>query len=212
MASQIWGNKNNLLTELGKRVNQSCTPDFIDLKKKSPLQPVFVYGTLKRGNRLHDVISGCDYLGRGLTSIARWELRNAPHSSFPIMFKMDNNHPNRGKIWGEVYAVDPLTLLELDEIENNGRMYQRTKVHITLKDQTYKTTTGDKNPSIQIWTYLGVHKYWENDQCWRAPYVELDGTRIYDWQALTSWSEYVQTFTSDMDDDIPFSPAFGRTY
>ncbi len=208
----------NILYQLQKRITDSMTPDFVELKQKSSLQPVFVYGTLKKGHRLHDVLSGCPYLGRGITSIARWDLKNAPQGSFPIMFKLKTENPHKGKVCGEVYAVDPLTMLELDEIESNGRMYQREKVHIRLRDQHYKTTTGDMNPSVQCWTYVGVDKYWEDTMCWRAPYTDMAGTRVFDWKPIdNAWSDYIQTQASlnggyeDMDDEIPFNYAhWGR--
>lgn len=96
-------------------------------------QIVFVYGSLKRGGRFHHVLSRARFLGEAMTCKPcllhlGWDwpllIEQAPAAfSAPVC--------------GELYAVDRLTLRRLDEVEDNGRLYQRKRACVRLGGQDF---------------------------------------------------------------------------
>jgi len=76
---------------------------------------VFVYGTLKRGEANHHWLIEAAFAGRsGLPGAVLHDL-----GPFPMAIAGD------GVVWGEVYAVNPATLEQLDRLEGVPRLYQR---------------------------------------------------------------------------------------
>ncbi len=198
-----------LLSELSDRILRSNTPDYMELKRKGSHHPVFVYGTLKQGFHNHDILKDSDYLGRGLTRLSKWELRNSPGGSFPIMMDVGVSAAFNAKISGEVYAVPIRSMLDLDDLEMNGRMYERKLVWVSLKDQIYKTHKGDKNPNLQVWAYVGKPEYWSRSgECPRAPYtIGTDDKRVFDWkdksrETADCYHEYINR---QFDGHYPFN-------
>ena len=89
---------------------------------------VFVYGSLKRGGRFNPVLSRARFLGEAVT----FE---------PYLLHLGWNWPllieRAPSAWtapvcGELYALDRLTLRRVDEIEDNGRLYQRKQACVRL--------------------------------------------------------------------------------
>ncbi len=78
---------------------------------------VFVYGTLKRGFRLHFYLESGKFLGEGF--IEGYEMYIVDW--YPAVIK------GKGKVFGEIYEVDDKTLKLLDEIEDEGLLYKRVK-------------------------------------------------------------------------------------
>jgi len=163
-----------LLEQLSKRV-QEQTPDFRERKSEKYI-PVFVYGTLKRGGHLNDYIGSSLFVGDAMTSSIKWDLHT--NGGFPIMRPAAKPEDFESKVRGEVYLVDPLTLLVLDRIENNGRMYQREKILVSCFDQMYKTDKGMRPQVINAWAYVGVPEYWKDVDLQRCPYEIMGQTYI----------------------------------
>jgi gamma-glutamylaminecyclotransferase len=112
---------------------------------------VFVYGTLKHGERLHHLLEGpgCSYIGRGWTARTDFVLRrtNDKPFGFPILLQQTVGL----SVAGEVYEIPDTVLSRLDFAESNGIMYEREELQIRLnRDQSMETA----------WTYLGVPQYW----------------------------------------------------
>ncbi len=85
---------------------------------------IFVYGTLKKGFRLHPYLSRASYLGEAeLEGFKMYDLGRYPGIV-----------SGKGKVYGEVYEVDLKTLLLLDEIEEEGEEYERRLLEVKLKD------------------------------------------------------------------------------
>lgn len=143
-----------ILEDLGRRYNRN-SPDYLERKLEGQI-PVFVYGTLRQGFSNHGLLKDLPYLGRGVSAIEKFEMREPHHGGFPLLFEngQRTNSANvmSGKVHGEVYVVDPLTLLELDRLEGNGYMYARSKQWITLRDQHTCTSraAGRNNPVEKI--------------------------------------------------------------
>jgi len=96
-----------------------------------PLELVFVYGTLKRGQVNHHCLAAARWLGEAeLPGLVLHDL-----GPFPMAV------PGDGCIQGELYAVDPAALERLDHLEGCPRLYRRQRLPL-----------GDGR---QAWVYLG---------------------------------------------------------
>ena len=81
---------------------------------------MFVYGTLLRGERNHQLLAEARFVCEAVTGPG-FEL--ADLGSFPAMLF------GRGPgVTGEVYAVDSQTLAALDRLERHPHFYRRTRV------------------------------------------------------------------------------------
>ena len=94
-------------------------------------QLVFVYGTLKRGEKNHHWLDGASWQGEAeLSGVLLHDL-----GPFPMAVI------GEGTAIGEVYAVEERGLARLDELEGYPRLYDRQM--LTLND------------GQQAWVYLG---------------------------------------------------------
>ena len=101
---------------------------------------IFVYGTLMRGRRNHGLIGDCEYLGQGeIRSYAMYDL-----GSYPGIVPADDRHT----VLGEMYRVPPEKLSDLDWLESEGVLYDRTDVTIA-ESGTFSTFPG------QVYVYRG---------------------------------------------------------
>jgi gamma-glutamylcyclotransferase (GGCT)/AIG2-like uncharacterized protein YtfP len=94
-------------------------------------QLVFVYGTLKRGERNHHWLEGASWQGEAeLSGVLLHDL-----GPFPMAVI------GEGTAIGEVYAVEEQGLARLDELEGFPRLYDRQMLSL--------------NDGRQAWVYLG---------------------------------------------------------
>ena len=84
---------------------------------------VFVYGTLLRGERNHQLLAEARFVCEAVTGPG-FEL--ADLGTFPAMLR-----GRSGGVSGEVYAVDSQTLAALDRLERHPHFYRRTRVTLT---------------------------------------------------------------------------------
>ena len=103
---------------------------------------VFVYGTLKKGYRLHQYLQKSTFIGEGI-------LEN--HIMYVLGWYPGVVKSKSGSVLGEVYQIDQPTLDILDDVEANGILFQRKPEIITLIEaypQHIKKTC-----SIEAWVY-----------------------------------------------------------
>lgn len=83
---------------------------------------VFVYGTLRRGERNHRLVARSVFVGDALTKpvFTLYDLGYCPAL-------VAGGHQ---AITGEIYEVDEATLAELDRLEGHPRVYQRSPIHL----------------------------------------------------------------------------------
>jgi gamma-glutamylaminecyclotransferase len=86
------------------------------------LARVFVYGTLRAGERNHRLLEGAEFVGQARTAPC---FRMVDLGSFPAIVG-DGSTP----IEGEVYDVDDAMLARLDELEGHPRFYTRTRIEL----------------------------------------------------------------------------------
>jgi gamma-glutamylcyclotransferase (GGCT)/AIG2-like uncharacterized protein YtfP len=82
--------------------------------------PVFVYGTLMRGQSAHAYLSDAEYAGEyRLPGYAMYDLGRYPGIV-----------PKPGQtVYGEVYRVSDRMLREMDRYEGEGSLYHRVRVN-----------------------------------------------------------------------------------
>ena len=97
--------------------------------QRQPL--LFVYGSLKRGQRAHHLLQGLPWLGQA------WLPGACLHDLGPFPMAV----PGEGRIQGELYGVGEADLEALDRYEGAPRLYQRH--WLTLED------------GRGAWVYLG---------------------------------------------------------
>ena len=87
--------------------------------------PVFVYGTLMRGQRAHHMLTGAVFAGE-------YELRD--HAMYDLG-RYPGIVPCAGeKVFGEVYFVSKAMLAQMDEYEEEGSLYRRVPVELVGKE------------------------------------------------------------------------------
>lgn len=100
-----------------------------------PVHSVFVYGTLKSGERNHQILSRRKalYLGRTKTIepyfvMVQFNSRSTPGQFSPGVFRGPLDVLEPGRIVGEIFQVDDDTLAELDRLEGVGVNYNRVPI------------------------------------------------------------------------------------
>ncbi len=101
------------------------------MKTKSlPSTLVFVYGTLKRGGAWHHLLSDCEFMGSGQT------LGRFPMIIDTIPYLLDENMGHQ--IHGELFKVDPSTMVALDALEGHPTWYVRRKKRVIAGGTSYE--------------------------------------------------------------------------
>lgn len=96
---------------------------------------VFVYGTLKKGERLHGLMSKQKRLGKAITVDSNYTIKDFLHS-YPITFRHYDNKICKYKIKGELYHVkDDLLYESVTSMELNAG-YTLVHTLVELEDGT----------------------------------------------------------------------------
>lgn len=146
------------------------TMDAPELAQKE-LHYVFVYGTLKSGFSRNSVLSngGGKAIGPAMTVNDTYVMRRTKGKyTYPVM--LPSVAANRGHIQGEVWAVPPQAIHEMDFIESNGQMYDRSKIAVEVllgpQRKPYK---------LLAWCYIGNPGYWYSTANHKAnPLLDCD--------------------------------------
>ncbi|MCL0067851.1 gamma-glutamylcyclotransferase [Peptococcaceae bacterium] len=109
------------------------------------LEKVFVYGTLMKNRSNHHLLENQKFIGTAIAEgIALYNV--IPH--YPGAVRKPNS-----KVLGEVYEVDEVTLLKLDELEDNGVLYKRELIPVIVLNS--------KN-TLNAWIYLWLREISED--------------------------------------------------
>jgi gamma-glutamylcyclotransferase (GGCT)/AIG2-like uncharacterized protein YtfP len=109
----------------------------------------FVYGTLKCGYPNNPMLEGCEFLGEAVT-VLTYKAVTVPAykmvgTSFPVIMPDPSGKP----VAGELYTVDDATLARLDQLEREGRSYDRVMI-----DATVPLSNGERL-TTQAFIYVG---------------------------------------------------------
>jgi gamma-glutamylaminecyclotransferase len=142
---------------------------------------VFVYGTLKKTYGNNRLLQTSEFLGED-TTIGDFRMKQV---GFPAVWKAreddeisDAEKPFYGKVSGEVYRVTDEVLERLDNLESNGRMYQREQVLVESDDN------GDTG---MAWMYIATPSFWK--QIENYPDIMPNEEGIISWPMKTKAQE-----------------------
>jgi len=114
---------------------------------------LFVYGTLKSGQKNHHFLRGQIFVGPGLT-LARYRLWQ------PSWYPALNEVPGQGSaVHGEVWSVDDDALAAMDEFEGVPDLFVRKEVLIQhhfgdpVYAYFYNGTIPDDTRSESVWPF-----------------------------------------------------------
>lgn len=174
-----------LLSELKRR--KMMTPDLVDLDNGG-LHLLFVYDNLKFGFTHHNLVSASQYLGRARTMKFNFQLKQT--HSMPILIEgpstVSPESPYHAKVFGEVYAVDLYTLIEIDRHMNHTQLFNRQLEYCVMEDQhsPFKTDLeGKKTPLCrQCHVYVGNMEVWEHAQLVFCSRTYRDRIPLWEWK------------------------------
>lgn len=92
---------------------------------------VFVYGTLKRGHPNSPLLEGAEFVGEAVT-VLTYKAVTVPYRSAGTSFPVIMPDPGGKPVAGELYIVDDATLARLDQLEREGRAYDRVMIDAEL--------------------------------------------------------------------------------
>jgi len=90
---------------------------------KNHQQALFVYGTLQRGHRNHEILKHSHFIGPAVTAsdhFIMWDV------GFPMVAIDYSGH----RVSGELYHVDWETLTKCDQLESHPHFYKREAVTV----------------------------------------------------------------------------------
>ena len=93
---------------------------------------VFVYGSLKKGKRLHNYLKNTEFLGNALTC-DKYPMIVSKSGWYPYL--LDKKGEGK-KVKGEVYKISPKLLKTLDRLEEVPHYYKRKKICVKLDFKT----------------------------------------------------------------------------
>ena len=134
------------------------------------MDPIFVYGTLKRGEGNNPLLrrGRAEFVGEAVTSqtYLMWS------GGFPWI--VPSRAESSGRILGEVWMVDDATMARLDALEGNGHMYQRQLLPVTLTERRARERSG------LLGAFHAQGYIWLREHGGRI--VRPDGSGIIDWK------------------------------
>ena len=162
---------------------KEISPDLRELRMTNE-HLVFVYGTLMKGHHNHYLVEKSKYLGRARTFRDEYVMYTA--RAFPVTAEVGKEAGEY--VFGECYAVNNDTMMNLDHLENNGSMYTRKEIRVKLMDQhvdqNIRTSKLEK-----AWCYLGSsledNGYWDFKNMAKMPLDTSTGSYLdagYRWE------------------------------
>ena len=144
----------------------ACTFDTPELfRHKKHL--VLIYDQKMEGFPEYEELKYCSkWCGQAYTQSLNYVLhrRNAGSASYPVALRSGFS-PERSAIRGDLFAVDPEILMELDDVYGNGLHYMRTKVPIVVPFR-FENQAGFKSDwkyvsDLTAWFYSGTDSFRE---------------------------------------------------
>lgn len=157
-------------------MTKTTTPSKTAMKLYNKFFPVFVYGTLKKGEGAHHFLANSEPLGKAVTSpnFSLWTYKGG----FPLLRDGDTI------VEGEVYLVTENVLQRLDQYEGVGHLYERITTTVNLLEQekikqlpvfAYKSLEQNTNKIDKTQIYINDNKeYWSRHDNQKMHCVRYD--------------------------------------
>jgi gamma-glutamylcyclotransferase (GGCT)/AIG2-like uncharacterized protein YtfP len=140
---------------------------------------VFVYGTLKSHQANHDLLApaetGSTFIGAAVSTKETYMM--ACNGGFPMVQDTQTIGYNRYKVIGEIYKIDHQTLIRLDQLESNGRLYSRAQ-------KTFLVNLEGEPTEVTAWIYLylGDLRHYSVDHAHTLKYyVDSNKSKLIEW-------------------------------
>ena len=127
------------------------------LKSSSQRQLLFVYGTLMRGGRAENHLSGCEFIGKAI--LKDFAMYN--QGWFPGIVSQKGEW-----VEGELYLIHDSDFPRLDQYEGEENLYRRELVPV-------ETSSGP----LQAWTYVYLEK--TKGDTMREPWIKNDDDVVW---------------------------------
>lgn len=180
------------------RMRYKYTPDWLERKMERDI-PIFVYGAMKSGGAQAWALRDSPCLGEAFTSTCNYLMESAQYGDFPVVFDTKTLMSRSNRVLGECYLVDPMTLLRLDSMEENGKMFYRQQRFVFLPEQEIPSTKRF-NPSVKAWIYLGKYDFWENQKTESIKTVHYLNQNLFEFDQKEYQEGQVNYPLDDLDD------------
>jgi len=138
---------------------------------------IFVYGTLKRGHSNSALLEGSEFLGEAATVLTYKAVTHPAYSTVGTSFPVIMRDPRGKAVVGEIYTVDDATLARLDNLERDGRSYDRLMIEVSLPRSTEGPLT------TQAFIYVGREDRFGEMFARDPSYEEVNERGELDWRA-----------------------------
>lgn len=117
------------------------------------MDTIFVYGSLKRGQLLHEALNGQQFLGFA-TTLPEYALFDC--GQYPALVKVATNGD---AVKGELFSVDPICLQKLDQIEGvDEGLYSREIVKL-------ENAGSNLEEKVHVWAWFYLHSVASLKRC-----------------------------------------------
>lgn len=124
-------------------------PSRLNISRRQHMNPVFVYGTLKKNHGNHILLENEQFLGNAVTE----ENFLLLEAGLPFVVD-DTNHECSVPIHGEVYNVIDDVLNDLDQLEGHPHFYKRELVYVRINEE-----------QVAAWIYF-INDNFINNECY----------------------------------------------
>ena len=146
------------------------TPDFPKLRLQNHILVFNYFKPFKIGGRFQPLLRPTEsaYLGKAYTIMDNYVVKEAQNDSdIRVCFKNDKVPPAnfsplfRSHVKGELYALSPEALLNMDRIMKNNHHFYREEKYVVPTEQA-SVFKDDGGTTVRAFMYFGVEEFWEN--------------------------------------------------
>ena len=138
---------------------------------------LFVYGTLKRRYSNSSLLDSSEFLGQAVTVLTYKAVAHPAYSTVGTSFPVIMHDASGKQVAGEIYIVDDGTLERLDQLEREGRSYDRVMIEATF------ALPNEGQLPTRAFIYVGREDRF-GDMFARGPlYEEVNDRGELDWRA-----------------------------
>lgn len=136
------------------RRENKYSPDMSWMTWKYARLPVFIYGTAKVGMSDHALMKKFPMLGSAHTVTETYSMYISKENE-AVVFYEPNSSYSKGRVYGEIFIVPPVVVLNLDNFYCQGEHFSRSWIDVVFHDADAK-----QSYPIKAVTWLGIRPNW----------------------------------------------------